>query len=72
MIVVVYFYFPETTKKSLEELGAVFGDTVEGLTKETEDEIYRRLGHHKDHHPDVVTIETENTHKDDVDHLEVV
>ncbi|RFU25999.1 hypothetical protein B7463_g10334, partial [Scytalidium lignicola] len=70
MIVIVYLYFPETSKKTLEELGAVFGDTVEGLTKETEDDIYRRLGHHKDHHPDAVANEEKEMYKHDVDHVE--
>lgn len=36
MTVVVYLYYPETTKKTLEEVGAVFGDSVEGLSKDVE------------------------------------
>lgn len=70
MIVFVYLYFPETTKKTLEELGAVFGDTVEGLSKETEDEIYRRMGHHRDHHPDAVTSEPKERNKPNAPHAE--
>ena len=57
MVPVVYFFFPETSRKSLEEVQAAFGDSVEGLTKEKEDEIYRTMGHHKGHHQDVIARE---------------
>lgn len=70
MIFIVYFVYPETNKKSLEELAAVFGDSVEGLTKEEEDERYRVDGHHKGHHPDAQAIDEKTTtiHLDDVNH----
>ena len=55
MVPVVYFFFPETSRKSLEEVQAAFGDSVEGLTKEKEDEIYHTMGHHKGHHQDMIS-----------------
>jgi len=67
MFFVVLFTFPETKNKSLEELSAVFGDSVEGLTRQEEDDLYRVRGHHKDHHPDALV----NDEKVPARHLEV-
>ena len=44
MVPVVYFFFPETARKSLEEVQAAFGDSVEGMDIETEKEMEGRMG----------------------------
>ncbi|KAK4941906.1 hypothetical protein LTR10_018236 [Elasticomyces elasticus] len=67
MFFVVLLTFPETKNKTLEELSAVFGDSVEGLTRQEEDELYRERGHHKDHHPDAIVLDDKTPAR----HLEV-
>ncbi|OAP57496.1 hypothetical protein AYL99_08234 [Fonsecaea erecta] len=42
MIPVVWFYFPETKGRSLEDIGEVFGDNI-ALEDEREEEIHRRF-----------------------------
>ena len=64
---IILFTFPETKNKSLEELSAVFGDSVEGLTSKQEDDLYRARGHHKDHHPDAIV---DDDYKVPASHLE--
>jgi len=61
-ILIIYFYYPETKGKSLEELAELFGDTVVVHLTDVSEEERRKLD---------VEIENEKAQMEHVEHVGV-